>query len=50
MKLDDETKTYFHQTQTILGDIAMIVKPLRKNEFFLNVGDFFLFVLNSYGI
>lgn len=30
MKLDDETKTYFARTQTILNDIAILIKPIRN--------------------
>jgi len=28
MKLDDETKSYFNQTQNILGEIALLIKPI----------------------
>jgi len=30
MKLDDETKSYFNQTQNILGEIALLIKPISK--------------------
>lgn len=28
MKLDDESKSYFNRTQTILGEIAILIKPI----------------------
>ena len=30
MKLDDESKSYFNRTQAILGEIAIIIKPISK--------------------
>jgi hypothetical protein len=30
MKLDDETKSYFNRTQTILGEISVLIKPMSK--------------------
>jgi hypothetical protein len=48
MKLDDETKSYFNQTQQILGEISLIVKPLSNNKnFFLFLFHLFVFVFVS---
>jgi hypothetical protein len=30
MKLDDESKSYFNRTQTILGEISILIKPISK--------------------
>jgi hypothetical protein len=31
MKLDYETKAFFNHTQLILGEIAILIKPISKN-------------------
>lgn len=32
MKLDDESKSYFNRTQNILGEMAILIKPISKTK------------------
>ena len=32
MKLDDESKSYYNRTQTILGEIAILIKPISNRQ------------------
>lgn len=32
MKLDDESKSYFNRTQAILGEIAILIKPISNKQ------------------